>query len=136
MKAEFDKASADDLNALCNGIGPQYAGVWCRFIPLRSLFDTSADEHDWDYWCGGGRDEYVRANLRFLANCLLSVANHSPLLKVPWHFAMAVVYFLLVKYFGRLSFSWRSKPLDQEQMHTLAMQVLEKRVVRDLEKEK
>jgi hypothetical protein len=136
MKAEFSKAAEGDVDILCNGVGPQYGGLLCRFIPLRALFDSAADEHDWDYWCGGGKEAYLRANLRFLGNCLLSVANHSPLLKIPGHAFMAFVYFALVKWFGRLSFKWRPISLSQEQMHALAMEMLEKRTVEDLEKEK
>lgn len=136
MIADFHAASDEDVNALCNGVGPQYAGPMCRWIPLRKLFDSAADEHDWDYWVGGGRDEFVRANVRFLANCLLAVANHSPVVKMPWHAVMGIVYFLLVKYGGKLSFSWREAPLTQEQMHVLALDRLEKRVTDELEKEK
>jgi hypothetical protein len=49
---------------------------------------------------------------------------------------MAGVYWLLVKYGGKLSFSWRAQPRTQEEMHTLAVDLLVKRSEDELDKEK
>lgn len=133
--ADFRSATPQELEALCNGVGPQYGGWLCKLIPLRALFDKAADEHDWDYWVGGGKEQYIRANLRFLAGCLRAVSDNSPLHYMLPHACMAVVYFLLVKWGGRLSFSWRPQPRTQEEMHTLAVDLLVKRVEAELDKE-
>jgi hypothetical protein len=134
MKANYEEATAEEIAVLCNGCGPQNM-AWLRpFIP-QLVFEESGNRHDWDYWEGGGREAYWRANFRFLANCLLSVANNSPWHKVPFHLVMAGVYYLAVKFGGSASFHW-GEPRTQEQMHLLAVGINVRRIEADLSREK
>jgi len=122
MKADYAKITQEEKDALCNGVGPQYLDWVCALVPLRKLFEGPANIHDWDYGVGGGLSEYARANLRFYANCLRSVADQSPLWKWPYHLLVSHLYYVLVKLFGGLSFHW-GYPRSQEDMHALAVQI-------------
>ena len=123
MIADFTKATVEEIEALCNGVGPQNAGWFCRFIP-QLVFVDAANRHDWDYTVGGGFSEYTRANLRFYAGCLFAIANKSPLWKWPFHLFVAHFYYVLVKVGGEASFYWTYLPRTQEEMHELAIDKL------------
>lgn len=134
MKADYEEATAEEIAVLCNGCGPQSL-PWLRpFIP-QLVFEEAGNRHDWDYWVGGGYQEYWRANFRFLANCLLSVANNSPWHSVLLHLAVSVVYYLAVKFGGKASFHW-GKQRTQEEMHQLAVGLNVKSIEKALAKEK
>ncbi len=122
MKADFNKATTEEIAILCNGCGPQNAG-WARpFIP-QFVFMQAGDRHDWDYWVGGGLTDYVRANMRFYAGCLMAIADESPIHKWPWHLLMAHLYYVLVKFGGGLSFRW-GRPRTHEEMKSLALHLM------------
>ena len=128
MKADFTKATPAEVRVLCNGCGPQNAG-WARpFIP-QFVFKSAGDEHDWDYWVGGGMGDYARANLRFYANCLLAISRFSPMWKWPGHLAAAHLYYVLVKVGGELSFRW-GRQRTHEEMQDLARRLMEKEIER------
>jgi hypothetical protein len=134
MKADYEEATAEEIAVLCNGCGPQNMR-WLRpFIP-QLVFEEAGNRHDWAYWVGGGYQEYGRANLRFLAECLLSVADNSPWKKAPFHLLMAAVYYLAVKFGGSASFYWGAQR-TQEEMHQLAVGLNVKSIEEALAKEK
>lgn len=109
---------------LCNGCGPQRLWLlpiaWLR-IP-QFVFTPAGNEHDWDYHVGGGVGAYCRANLRFYANCLRCIADHSPLWKWPLHWLAAHVYYGLVKIGGGLAFHW-GRPRTMNEMIALALEL-------------
>ena len=65
-------ATEQELQAACNGVGPEYWPRWARIcisVLLRPL-DASSGPHDWEYslpdksyW------RFTRANLRLAVNC-------------------------------------------------------------------
>jgi hypothetical protein len=133
MKADYGIISEEEKCVLCNGCGPQNMS-WLRpFIP-QLVFEEAGNRHDFDYHVGGGYQEYARSNLRFLANCLLSVSNNSPWHSIPYHLVMAVVYYLAVKLGGKASFHFGTLR-THEQIQEIARIKIARQIITDLEKE-
>lgn len=69
----FDLTSADDLERIYNGIGPQWLPRWLRRAVTRGLsrYEPAAIIHDWDFAMGYDRSRkaFNAANTRFHANC-------------------------------------------------------------------
>ena len=134
MKADFRRATEREIGVLCNGCGPQNM-PWLRpFIP-QFVFHHAGNEHDWDYHVGGGYEEYWRANFRFLADCLRAIADYTPFHSILLHIGAAVLYYLCVKFGGKLSFHW-GPPRSHEEMQALALSLEVKAVEASLDKEK
>ena len=134
MKADYAKITKEEKEALCNGVGPQNLGFFCRLIP-QLVFVESANRHDFDYGVGGGLVEYCRANLRFYAGCLSAIADQSPLWKWPLHLIMAHLYYLLVKIGGEMAFHW-GDVRSHDEMVALAAAINLERIEESLAKEK
>jgi len=133
MKAEFGRLTEEEKSALCNGCGPQNL-AWLRpFIP-QMVFTEAGNRHDWDYHVGGGYQEYGRANLRFLANCLAAIADQSPWRWMLTHLIGAAAYYLAVKFGGYASFHW-GPARSMEEMRMLARRIIERKILQDLARE-
>lgn len=133
MNADYAKATEDERAILCNGCGPQNL-PWLRpFIP-QMVFTEAGNRHDWDYHVGGGYQEYARANLRFLANCLAAVADRSPWRWMWWHLVGAFAYYMAVKFGGYASFDW-GPVRSMDDMRLLSRRIIERKILQDLAKE-
>ena len=92
-------------SVICNGVGPKNCPFLCWLIP-EFTFHRAADQHDLDYWQGGGIRGKVMADARFCSKCLLSAGRENT-----WPRALAIVslsfiYFSAVALGGWLCFYW------------------------------
>jgi hypothetical protein len=120
MKADISQATCLEVLALTNGCGPSLRWLkWTLCFVPAGLFEWAGRRHDWDYVVGGTWHDRRRADVRFLANCLLEAADASVWRILPY-FCLALLYFVAVKIGGPTCFSYRAVPRTHEEMRALA----------------
>lgn len=77
----FWTASAEQLAAVLNGMGPDWFPAWLRekLIANQGRFAAAVAIHDWAYYLSLGiADEFHAANWQFLRNCRRTVRKTIP----------------------------------------------------------
>ena len=119
MKADISKATTFEILALTNGCGPSLWWLrWTLFFVPAGLFEWAGRRHDWDYVVGGTWHDRRRADIRFLANCLME-ASDAPMWLILPYFLLACGYFVAVKVGGATCFNY-GLPRTHEEMQALA----------------
>lgn len=101
IEPRFVDLTPKQKRKICNGCGPM---GWGWLVP-EFCFHEAGNRHDFGYWMGGGWTDKLRADLRFLADCLLA-SLRQPKKRFPWLAGLSFIYFFAVLFGGRRAFTW------------------------------
>ena len=96
---KFRNLTDDQRAEICNGCGAM--GGW--FQPPDYIFTASCDQHDFNYWLGGGDAERKKADLQFY-QAMKRDANSAPWWKRWFYKGAAWRYYTAVRAFGKKAF--------------------------------
>lgn len=88
-----------------NGCGPSWLPELIKTLLFNWFFEASCDKHDTGYTEGGDEIRRFECDFKFL-RAMLSDAKRQPWYTLPICYAMAVLFFVLVRLFGWLQFNY------------------------------
>jgi len=99
-----------------NGCGPAWLPSWIKALLFNWFFEARCNKHDTGYAQGGDEIRRFECDWKFL-RAMFSDAKRQPCYLKPLYYAMAVLFFVLVRLFGWLQFNYQpqSQPSDKKE---------------------